>query len=237
LTPLFDALIDQIPEIQQCLGENARAISPVLVRESTPYLHEKPISEGVIRVGDAAFGIDPLSGHGMFEAVGAGMAAAPVVHTILQRPRVAELARDFYRTRAREAFLRHARVGRDFYRSEQRWSDLSYWQTRRDWPDEVPAHAVPAGQVPRIQRTAVIENSFIERREVVVTANQPRGVRFIEGTPLVPLIDLIDGQESVDVKEGMALNWLRAQHIMGPDGLTVSAAQLRDNCTVRRRTE
>jgi len=242
LADMFSGLVGQIPEVRPCLGDNARAVGPIIVRECTPFLHSEPIIDGVVRVGDASFGADNLSGHGIFEAVGAGMAIAPVLNTILQRPQDTALAQGFYETRARNAFLGHARVGRDFYRSEERWSDRPFWRNRCSWPDDEPAHPMPSNDVPRVQILPVIENDFIERREVVITANQARGVRFVDGTPLVPLIDLIGELGRLPDNEAagrhlgrrlddctIALDWLRAQNILGPEGLTVSASQLRDN--------
>jgi flavin-dependent dehydrogenase len=225
----FQNLIGQIPEMIRRLGPDVDPTGPVEVRDATAFLHGAPVGDGVIRVGDAAFGIDPLSGHGIFEAVGAGMAVAPVVNTILARPEGADLARTYYADRARSAFLRHARVGRDFYRSEERWSDHVFWRERRDWPDEVPSHELPSGTVPRIQAISVIEDGFIERREVVITGNQPRGVRFIDGIELVPLIDRIEEISAAPDNGGIAFDWLRSQGILGEASLRMSASQLRDN--------
>ena len=250
LDVLFESLMDQIPEIKEQLGESACAVGPVVAREATPYLHAAPISDGVIRVGDASFGFDPLSGHGIFEAVGGGMAVAPVVNTLMQCPRNAELAQKYYQSRARDAFLQHARVGRDFYRSEHRWPEHAFWRNRRGWPDDIPTHPPPSIKSAAIQTVSVIENDFIERREVVVTADTPRGVRFIDSVPLVPLIDLVSelthlpSEDNVAQKLergaeacSVALKWLRAQNILGPQRFNVSASQLRDNGKSERVSE
>lgn len=243
----FNELVGQIEQTYEWLGPHAVPRGAVAVRDATAFRHESPIGDLSIRVGDAAFGMDPLSGHGIFEAVGSGMAAAPVVNTILARPENAELAREYYANRIRDAFVQHARVGRDFYRAEQRWKDQPFWQARVGWPDDTPAHVHPPGLFPQIRQIPVIENGFIERREVVVTEEHPRGVRFIDGVPLTALIDGVDqsnGEPSrEDAAKGLgvtaeslviAVNWLRHQGILGDDAtLKQSAAQLRDNGKAR----
>ena len=81
-----------------------------------------------------------LSGHGVFEALASATAAVPVVTTLLRRPADAALARAFYEERVEQAFLRFARIARDFYRLEERWQEAAFWQARRRWPDDLPAH-------------------------------------------------------------------------------------------------
>ncbi|NQV22296.1 MAG: tryptophan 7-halogenase [Rhodospirillales bacterium] len=243
LDATFNELVGQIEQAIEWLGPHAVPSGAVTVRDATAFRHRSPIDDRSIRVGDAAFGMDPLSGHGIFEAVGSGMAAAPVLNTILARPENAELAREYYTSRVRDAFVQHARVGRDFYRAEQRWKDQPFWQARVEWPDDTPTHASPPGLFPQIRQVPVIENGFIERREVVVTEGHPRGVRFIDGVPLTALIDVVDQLSGVPSREdaakelgvavescAVAVRWLRHQGILGDDAiLSRSAVQLRDN--------
>ncbi|MGI9305372.1 MAG: flavin-dependent monooxygenase QhpG, partial [Gammaproteobacteria bacterium] len=131
--------------------------------------------------------IDPLSGHGMFEAIGSALAAAPVVNTLIKRPQDATPARQYFQERAEQSFLRHCRVGRDFYTQERRWSTRPFWRERQQWPDDKPAHLPPLDSPPRIEQRPVIENDFIVLKEVVVTAHHPRGVWQVAGIPLIPL--------------------------------------------------
>lgn len=183
---LFEAALAACPEAHTWVV-GGRPAGPVLAREATALRHARPLEERLIRIGDAAMAIDPLSGHGLFEAVGGAMAAAPVINTALNRPGDGALARAFYEQRQSTAFLRHARIGRDFYRAESRWPDRPFWAVRRRWPDDAPGHAAPVAGVGEICRRPVVCDGFIVRREVVVTPDQPRGVLMLAGVPLAAL--------------------------------------------------
>jgi flavin-dependent dehydrogenase len=187
LAALFASEIKKLPDIRARLGA-ARPQGPVTAREASARQFSDLAKNNHLRVGDAAFAIDPLSGHGNFEAIGGAMAAAAVINTILKRPENQDLAISFYDERATGAFLRHARVGRDFYRQETRWPDAPFWRERRDWPDNLPAHESALSDAPRIISAPVIENGFIARRDIIITASEPRGIRTVDGVPLAELL-------------------------------------------------
>lgn len=168
----------------------ARAAGDAVARDAAAVLHGDLVTPRRLRVGDAAFAIDPLSGHGLYEAVAGALRAAAVVHTLMQHPERGGIARRFYEARAHGAFLRHARTGRDFYRAEPRFAEAPFWTARRDWPDDEAIHAAPHSEPPQIKRRPVLIGQVIEERDVVVTADHPDGVYVIDGVPLVPLIRL-----------------------------------------------
>lgn len=139
------------------------------------------------RVGDAALALDPLSGHGIYQALAGAMALIPAVHTLLARSGDPDSALAFYRERIAVDFQRMARLGRDFYRQEQRWPERDFWRLRRTWPDDEPVHGDPSAPA-RIETKPVSCDGVIETREVIVSADQPRGVWRIDGVALVPLL-------------------------------------------------
>ena len=158
-----------------------------VARASTAVLNARPWAPGVLRVGDAAMAVDPLSGNGIFQSLSSATAAPAVINTLLQNPDDSALALGFHAARLRETFLRFARIGRDFHAAETRWPDAPFWRSRMRWPDAVPAHVA----VPRIEGLAlrpVIEEGFIREREVVLTNEQPLGVWRVEGAEIAPLL-------------------------------------------------
>jgi len=160
---------------------------PPVARASTALLNARPWAPGVLRVGDAAMAVDPLSGNGVFQSLSSATAAPAVINTLLQNPHDSALALDFHAARLRETFLRFARIGRDFHAAETRWPDAPFWRSRMQWPDAVPAHVA----VPRIEGLAlrpVIEEGLIREREVVLTNEQPLGVWRVEGAEIAPLL-------------------------------------------------
>lgn len=100
------------------------------------------IDERMLRVGDAAFSMDPLSSQGLQHALITAGQAAVVIHTLLTCESNSELAFDFYKQRQAESVLRHQAVCAHFYRQQNRF-DGAFWRERRaaaDAPLEKPVH-------------------------------------------------------------------------------------------------
>jgi flavin-dependent dehydrogenase len=229
LRGFFDACAGSLTLAPELMGTGQPA-GPLATRTATPRLARTLLTETVIRVGDAASAVDPLSGHGVFEALGSALAASAAVHTILKTPESTPLAHRFYEERTRFAFDRFARVGRDFYRLETRWADRPFWRARADWPDDAPAHAPALGAPARIERRPVVADGLVVERRVVVTPDQPRGIWQIDGVPLAELIDGLREKENAalaecssglgarlgvtEAKLATALDWLRSRKIL-----------------------
>ncbi len=242
----YMALVRRIPEARDWLGA-ARPVGQVQARSAAPMSADGVLGPRYARVGDAAFAVDPLSGNGVFQAVAVALALPAVVNTVLSRPADRDLAQAFYRQRVSETFLRMSRVGRDFYRSEERWADRPFWRQRRDWPDDVPAHARPGDGQPYLAERPVSEAGYIVRREVIVTPDHPRGVWRVSDVALLPLMEHLlncgaaalpeaaaavaeAGGHPVEAVE-TALAWLLHRGLLERDGATArlspaAAAQL-----------
>ncbi len=185
-------------------SDEARAAFPqgipcpenLLVRNADTVLAQPDLDPGHIRIGDAAVGLDPLSGHGMFWAVSSALSLIPVLAALEDGSAgQADLARRFYRDRIVETFFRQARVGRDFYRTEGRFGARLFWAARQAWPDDEPSHA--GVKSASIARAVVVEDNRLAEREIVRTPAHPAGVAFVAGIPIAPVVrrlrDLADG--------------------------------------------
>ena len=225
----FEEALSALPLLSGYIG-GGRAEGPPMTRNATPYLAKELIGEASLRFGDAALAVDPLSGHGLFEALGSALAAAAVINTRLAAPERAALARRFYEERARTAFLRYCRVGRDFYALESRWPESDFWRTRSAWPDQEPAHANEDLDRVAVLLRPVVEKGLVVERRVVVTPDQPRGIWRVDEVPLPELIDLLRAREGQSLAEAApelaqrlaaretqlatALAWLRARQLL-----------------------
>jgi menaquinone-9 beta-reductase len=220
LPVLFEGLLDEIGPARHWLGAG-QAVGEVFARHADASRANAPVEHRLIRIGDAALAMDPLSGHGVFEAIASATAAVAVINTILRRPDDAGLAKAFYDERVHLAFERFARIGRDFYRLEKRWPDSAFWRARRSWPDDFPAHPLPSASVPQIRTKPVVEDGFVVAREVIVTADQPRGVFQVDGVPIAALLRALRAGEANSIEAASrcfertpqqvetALAWLR----------------------------
>ncbi|MEZ5932106.1 MAG: tryptophan 7-halogenase [Alphaproteobacteria bacterium] len=228
LSAFWDQAIGEIDEANDWLHD-AEPAAGLAVRHAETSRVEAVIAGGVIRIGDAALAMDPLAGHGVFEAVASATSALPVVRTILERPDHTDAATRFYQERIDQTFLRLARIGRDFYALERRWPDEPFWGERRSWPDQEPAHARPGAPspAPAITTRPVVEDGFIAEREVIVTADHPRGVWQVDRVPIVDLLLMLRagappdpdmlaeafGRTPAEIET--ALGWLRFRGLAG----------------------
>jgi flavin-dependent dehydrogenase len=227
LEEFYDSLVERIPAARRRLA-TARPAAAVTARDATAVLAADLVGSRSIRIGDAAFAIDPLSGQGIFEAVATALAAPAVVNTLLRRPADRALAKEFYARRVEDTFFRLARTGRDFYRAESRWGDRPFWHQRQRWPDDEPAR--PTGRSASIQARPVSVDAFIVTRRVIVTPDHPRGVWQLDGVELVPLLEHAAARRSARGAElaaehaersgspiaaiGRALSWLRQRGLV-----------------------
>lgn len=167
------------------LGDDAAPGGAPLVRACETIFAGPKLTPPVIRIGDAATGLDPLSGHGMFWAISSALSAVPIVRAIGEGGAAADLAHRFYNERVHETFFRQSRVGRDFYRLEQRWSDRPFWSQRNRWPDDRPIHETAGGC--EVKRAVVVDNGCLTEADVLVTPSHPGGVAWVAGVPIVPI--------------------------------------------------
>lgn len=154
------------------------------VRDATPIRRSPGVTADRLRIGDAAFAVDPLSGHGVHAAVAWAFAAAAAVNTLATDPTARPTVERFIEERCAELFAHAADAGNRFYRAEERWRDRLFWRRRAAWPP-APLPAAERG----IRRRAVVVNDRIEERPVLVTPALPRGVLAIDGVELWPLLE------------------------------------------------
>jgi flavin-dependent dehydrogenase len=222
------------------LLDGGRLRGSVTTRNASCYSAAAVIGERMVRIGDAGAGVDPLSGHGIFAALGSALAASAAVHTALARPQNADLARRFYEERTRTGFLRFCRVGREFYAMEERWRDRPFWASRRQWPDLEPSHGSPFAEPVRIEARPVVCDGIVEERRVCITADHPRGVWRIGAVSLADLVDALAARtgasldaeapalcERLDCTRGdldLAVAWLRSRRTLaGADPIALGA--------------
>ncbi|MFG5863843.1 flavin-dependent monooxygenase QhpG [Metapseudomonas sp. CR1201] len=225
LSSIHQEMLENLSTIPSMLG-NFWPLGEARARGVQPVLRGGLITEKMIRVGDAAYCNDPLSGHGMYEAVSGAFAAAPVINTILCRPADLDLARTYYFDRAITTFQHRCQAGREHYLSESRWSDSPFWRVRQTWSADLQM-STRAQYSAMLDVRAVVEDGYIVPRRVVVTPEHPRGVRFIAGVELSNLIehlqvptpaqDLLSVASRIGVDARclhLAWEWLRKENLV-----------------------
>lgn len=175
-------------------------------------------------VGDAAMALDPLSGQGVYEAIRGARLVATAVQSVIEGGD-ARVAQRFVAERREEAWLHGVRVAAGFYRENE--SCGGFWtETAAAYEALLPeraeqrAAAVRVGSA-RIERRPVLDEGRILERDVVVTAEHPRGVWRVAGVPLAALQGYLEAAEHASVDAAAvaldrtpaavasAMNWLR----------------------------
>jgi hypothetical protein len=207
----------------------------VRTRDATARADDHPATDDAIKVGDAAFALDPLSSHGVQSALGSALHAAAVVHTILLRPADRALAIDFYRGCQRDAVDFHGRAARRAYAEVARSRDDPFWRRRAGSVDpETPPperHEAVAFdgwlQVSpdvRIEPGPVLCADFIVAGSHVRRAGRPTA--FVGGVALAPLVAAAAGPIRAETllrswspvvdgpRAGRLLQWLLRHQIL-----------------------
>ncbi|MCF8502246.1 MAG: FAD-dependent monooxygenase [Rhodospirillum sp.] len=200
-----------------------------LVRDCAPVLPTGSIDLRLIPAGDAAAGMDPLSGNGMFWAVSGALAAFAALETLAARPGPDSetLARRYLEERIRETYRRQARLGRDFLLQETRYAAHPFWARRRSFPDDRPLHDpghdqnTPVAGSVAVERTIVVETGLLAERDVLITDREPSGVAWLAGIPAVEAYHMLRdgaGEEALAGRWGAeaaraAMAWFRARSL------------------------
>jgi flavin-dependent dehydrogenase len=146
-----------------------------------------PVRDGIVRAGDAAVGMDPLSGQGVYEALRGARAAAAAVRSLIAGVEPALVAR-FLHEREDALWERIVTVASSFY-SENAGLGAFWTGTAAAYRALLQA---PAPIRTSIERRPVLDGDRIREHDVIVTAAQPRGVWQVDGVPVVDLIHYIE---------------------------------------------
>ncbi|MCB2142712.1 MAG: hypothetical protein KDE02_06970 [Rhodobacteraceae bacterium] len=164
-------------------------------------LSRPELEPGSLVLGDAAVAMDPLSGHGLFWALGSALAGVPMARAMIDGH--GDLARRFHRERVVETFYRQARIGRDFHALAAPGPDApAFWRGRAAWPDAEPAKPDGAlagggsalGTSGRWMRRVIVQNGDLAERTVLATTEAPGGVAFVAGLELEGIAARLSGR-------------------------------------------
>jgi flavin-dependent dehydrogenase len=200
--------------------------SRVEVCDATGYVVDQPIGPYHVRVGEAAFAIDPLSSCGVQTAIQSGLVAAAAVHTMLTPGGDTAAALEYYAELQRASVAHHRRTAARLYATHQRCAEEPFWQ-RRSSGEQSPAPEPLPGSLPgsladllghrvRLRAPAALRDSacvvgdVIARRPALHHPGLDRPVAFLGGLELGPLLRDLQGAPS------LAAAMLRWERILPP---------------------
>lgn len=154
---------------------------------ATPYLMADSWRDGRMKIGDAAFALDPISSSGVEKAMRFSLQAAVAVNTVLsdQTPASFALGRDFFEHRLTEICARHAHWTASSYR--QAWcAELPFWRQRSAIRFVPPsATAWPALQARLYQASAQLEGFQAPELRPLASLDPARALRLSAKATLV----------------------------------------------------
>jgi len=174
----------QLPALTAVLAE-ARPDGELNAYPAHARLRVAPNHPRLWRVGDAALALDPLSGQGVYEALRGAKLVATALRSVFAGGDAA-LAHRFVSEHQAQAFERAVRTAAGFYRENQQRG--VYWRGIADAYETLLTPAAAGAPQARMESRPVLIEGRIVLREVLVTAQHPRGVWHVDGVPLAPLL-------------------------------------------------
>jgi flavin-dependent dehydrogenase len=113
-------------------ADTAELAGPVLSCDASSYRDEHCVGDGFLKIGEAAFAIDPLSSSGVQAAIQSALAASIAVHTMLSKADASTVAQSYYAEHVRYAADQHATWAAQNYRENRRYSKAEFWRRRSD---------------------------------------------------------------------------------------------------------
>jgi flavin-dependent dehydrogenase len=194
---LYRALLARSALLRPVLGGAVPA--DVRVCDATAGLAPDPAADGVLRVGEAAFTIDPLSSQGVQAALRGGLQAAVSLHTLLVRPGAADIALSFHADQVMRTAQHHARLAASFHAAAARQLGSAFWLARAGaaapWraPESPPAPAGLDANVmidPRVswEREPILDGEWIVEADAIDHPSFEAPAAFIGGVPVRELM-------------------------------------------------
>ena len=165
-----------LPTNIAALLEGATPAGAMRVRAAGAFLRPAAEIAGRIRAGDAAMALDPLSGHGIYEALASAGVTVAAINTYL-RGGEWQMVREFVHERAQELWSRKAHAALSFYEQAAASRGAGFWSAMSQGYAALAAQTgLLHDPAMRIQSRPVLNGSCIEMRRVLVGPQWPRGI-------------------------------------------------------------
>ncbi len=219
LRHFYETLLASSTLLRGCL--EGQRVSEVRVCDASSSTAESVVGADWIKVGEAAFSIDPLSSQGVQTAMHTGLQGAIVAHTMLRVPANTEAAMEFYEARQAEITSRHQAIAAQYYAEQNRFCAEPFWRRRsRDIEPPADPHAWPRQAHPpaldervgvsdaaAVIQTPVMQDACITYHPALTHPALDRPVAFLHGVALTPLLQTVGRGGAV---RDILASWSRA---------------------------
>ncbi|MNU83292.1 putative FAD-dependent oxidoreductase LodB [compost metagenome] len=113
--------------------------SPIETCSVTSFVNQNPWNEQFIKLGEAAFTLDPLSSNGVEKAMRFSLQAAIAVNTFLKNPESSN-AKDFYEEKLIESASNHSHWTASFYQTAWPYQENApFWKNKSEVHLSIPS--------------------------------------------------------------------------------------------------
>jgi hypothetical protein len=187
-----------------------RQVTAARVTDATPYASVDPVFKDGLRVGEAAFSLDPLSSQGVQAALSSGLRAAAVLHTLLRKPERRDCAESFYRERQRDSVDFHSRTAARLYAQVAIENEATFWHQRAAEAGQTPGTTqmaieelhggsrIQTSRESRVVSTPCLVGEFIVASKGLVHPNLSAPVAFLSDVAVVPLLNCLTGPRTMN---------------------------------------
>jgi flavin-dependent dehydrogenase len=200
LAERFRELLSRSRLFAQC--RNPELAGPISAINATPYADQECASPTLLKVGDAALALDPLSSSGVQKAIQGALSAAIVANTLLRRADSTHAALQFYQSSLEESSERHHRWAAGHYGKVARQGGGTFWQERAgglaDDPPDEPSVAAAASFLPsatvglsrqlEFVELPCIEGDFVTVKSALRHPTINGAIAYLGGHALAPLL-------------------------------------------------
>ena len=201
----------------------ARIEGSVIARDATCYFDPESIDNTSIKVGEAAYAIDPLSSSGVQKALQTALSGSMAVNTILEGgDQAAAVA--FYLDNQRRSVVQHTEWAAERYRAHRQYREAAFWLHRARPPIRISGShhgskvqtyrggPVRATAGLRIARSACAVGDHVEMRETICHPGLSRPVGFVNGIDLIPLLVRANVFNESGAAEAIPRVWTPLRH-------------------------
>jgi flavin-dependent dehydrogenase len=225
--------------LRECLGalaayerslQDARPEGEPRARAASARLSAAAPAPGYVHAGDSAVSMEPLSGHGLYEALAWAGAASAAAHTHLEDYGW-EPVESFLTERAGERWRTGLARAAGFYQQQLAATPTPFWRHCAAAYAELLELPAPAERAKGDwQVRPVLNGCLIEMRRVAVTRERPRGVWQVDQVELARLAEFLLAEPAADMAQAArhlarpaaavanAVGWLRVHGLLEGGG-------------------
>ncbi|MCC9033023.1 NAD(P)/FAD-dependent oxidoreductase [Chryseobacterium sp. Ch-15] len=199
-TTIKSYYLDKIKQIESLKGIQLEDLdSKIEVCDASSYYHKNVIGDNYIKIGDAAFTVDPLSSQGVFLALSSAFCVSRTVRTILDATKDCVLAKEFYQNFIKdrvESFKERIPLE---YQKVSSFSENTFWKERNNsdaqphLKEEVAVENIDLSQPfilnpeAKFVTVPILGNDFIEP-SLAISLNKKRPIAFVNGVSIIDFL-------------------------------------------------